>query len=136
VTITVVDAQPFADAIKSAMQAQTIAYARGQEACRGGWIPLRRGLAGSGHGDRLVPAGRDGWSLVVVLQCYGLAPDSVRVAVRKSRAAMFSLAGTTVGGRLIGLPMHVTPPPMQRDDDADPPIWWQSDEWHLPTTPA
>jgi hypothetical protein len=73
---------------------------------------------------------------VVVLQCYGLAPDSVRVAVRKSRAAMFSLAGTTVGGRLIGLPMHVTPPPMQRDDDADPPIWWQPDEWHLATTPA
>jgi hypothetical protein len=136
VTVTVVDAQPFADAIKSAMQAQGIAYAEGKKPSVAVDRPYVVGWLDQGTVDDSSLRMRDGWSLVVVLQSYGLGPDSVRVAVRKARAAMFGLGNTTVGGRRVGLPMHVTPPPMQRDDDADPPIWWQSDEWRIPTTPA
>jgi hypothetical protein len=136
VSVVVVDAQPFADAIKSAMQAQSIAYAEGRKPAVAPGLPYVVGWLDPGTVSDSSLRGRDGWSLIVVLQSYALAPDSVRVAVRKSRAAMFGLNGATVGGRLIGLATHVTPPPMQRDDKADPQIWWQSDEWHLPTTPA
>lgn len=135
-TVTVVDAQPFADAIKAAMQAQGITYAEGKKPTVAAGLPYVVGWLDQGTVDDSSLRMRDGWTLTVVLQSYGLAPDPVRVAVRKSRAAMFSLAGSTVGGRRVGLPVHVPPPPLQRDDDADPPIWWQSDEWRIPTTPA
>jgi hypothetical protein len=71
-----------------------------------------------------------------VLQSYGSTPESVRIAVRQGRAAVFSLFGLTVGGRTVQMPSHTPPPPMQRDDDVQPPIWWQSDEWRIRTTPA
>lgn len=135
-TVTVVDPKPLADAVAAAITGQGIAYALGRKPTVTGGSPYIVGWPDGGTvGDSSLRM-RDGWSMVIVLQHYGLSPDSVWVALKKSRAAMFSLANTTVGGRRIGLPIHGEPPPLQRDDDADPPLFWLSDEWRIPTTPA
>jgi hypothetical protein len=58
------------------------------------------------------------------------------VALRKGRTAVAALAGSTVGGQVLLVPSHGVPPPMQRDDSGTSPLWWQTDEWRLPTSPA
>lgn len=134
-TITVVDAQPYADAIKAAVDAQGIPYAEGRKpAGLGTGVPYIVGWLDSGRVENRSLRSRDGFSLVVVLQSYGFSPDSVRFAVRKGRAAIASLAGATVGGRVVLLPSHEPAPPMGRDDDADPPLWWASDQWRFRTS--
>lgn len=136
-TAPVVDAQPYADAIKTAMAAQGITYAEGKKPAS---VPLGTsyivGWLDSGRVENRSLRSRDGFSLVVVLQSYGLSPDSVRFAVRKGRAAIASLAGVTAGSRVILPPSNEPGPPMERDDDVNPPLWWQSDEWRLRTSPA
>jgi hypothetical protein len=136
VTLPVVDVKPVADAIAAALTAQGLAHAEGKKPTVAAGRPYVVWWLDPGTVSNRSLASRDGLTVVVVLQCYGLTPDSVRFAVRKARQAVASLAGETVGDRVFRLPEHVPGPPMDRDDDADPPIWWQSDEWHLPTSPA
>lgn len=127
----VVDAQPLADALAAAMTAEGIAYAEGRKPTVAAGRPYVVGWFDQGViGDQTMRF-RDGWSMVVVLQSYGLSPDSVRVAVRKARAAVLGLAGDAVAGRVVQMPTHQASPPMQRDDDVDPPLWWQADEWRI-----
>lgn len=135
-TVTVVNPKPITDAIAAAMTGQGIAYDLGRKPTVASGAPYVVGWPDGGTVADSSLLMRDGWTLVIVLQCYGTSPDSVWVALRKSRAAMFSLARATVGGRLIGLPQHSTPPPLQRDDNPSPPLWWLSDEWRVPTSPA
>jgi hypothetical protein len=137
VSAPVVDAQPYADAVKAAMAAQSIPYAEGRKPAS---VPVGSpyvvGWFDPGRVENRSLRSRDGFSVVVVLQSYGSSPDSVRFAVRKGRMAIASLAGTAAGDRVILPPSHEPPPPMERDDDASPPLWWQSDEWRLRTSPA
>jgi hypothetical protein len=137
VTIPVVDAQPYADAIEAAVTAQGVAYAEGRkpDGVPAGHPYIVGWLDAGTVGNRSMRS-RDGFSLVVTLQCYGSSVDSVRFAVTRARAAVASLSGAAVGGRVLLVPSHEPSPPMDRDDDADPPIWWQSDEWRFRTSPA
>jgi hypothetical protein len=134
VTVPVVDAQPFSDAIKTAMTAQGITYAEGK---RPASVPAGAsyivGWLDSGRVEDRSLKSRDGFSMAVVLQAYGLSPDSVRFAVRKGRSAIASLTGVTAGSRQILPPSHLTGTPMQRDDSVNPPLWWTTDEWRLRT---
>jgi len=136
VTAPVVDAQPFADAIGAALTVQGIAHAEGRKPTVAAGLPYIVWWLDAGTVEDRSLRSRDGFSLVLVLQCYGLSVDAVRFAVRKGRSAVLSLSHATVGGRVLMVPEHSPGPPMSRDDDADPPIWWQSDEWRLRTSPA
>ena len=135
-TLPVVDVQPFSDAVEAALNVQGIAHAEGKKPTVAAGLPYIVWWLDPGTVTDRTMASRDGLSVVLVLQSYGLSPDSVRVALRKGRVAMASLVGDTVGAWVLLPPEHTPGPPMQRDDDADPPIWWQSDEWRLRTSPA
>lgn len=130
------DAQPFADAIKAAMSAQSIAYAEGKKPTVAAGAPYIVGWPDSGRVFDRSLVSRDGFMVTVVLQAYGASPDSVRVAIRKGRAAIESLTGDTVGDRVVLPPSHEVSPPMQRDDTGTSPLWWQPDIWRIPTSPA
>jgi hypothetical protein len=132
----VVDAQPYADAIKAALTAQGIAHDEGRKPTVAAGLPYIVWWLDPGSVEDRSMRSRDGFSLVVVLQCYGFGPDAVRFALRKGRLAVASLASATVAGRVLMVPSQDPPPPMQRDDGADPPLWWQSDVWRLHTSPA
>ena len=131
-TAPVVDAGLLVAAIKTAMTG--IAYGEAAKPTVTAGSPYVVAWFDSGTvGDRSLRS-RDGFSLVATFQCYGSSPESVRIAVRKVRAAVFSLFGTTVGGRTVLMPESLASPPMQRDDDVQPPLWWQADEWRFRTT--
>lgn len=133
-TVPVVDAQPLVAALTAAMATQGIAFAEGKKPTVTAGDPYIVGWFDSGVIEDRSMRSRDGWSTAVVLQSYGASPESVRIAVRQGRAAVLSLNGVVVGGRTVLMPSHSDPPPMQRDDDADPPIWWLSDEWRIRTS--
>lgn len=130
------DAQPFADALTAAMAAQGLAYAEGRKPSVTAGLPYVVGWLDPGAVFDRSMRSRDGFEVRVVLQHYGQSPASVRVAVRKARAAVASLNGAAAGDRVVLMPYQDSPPPMQRDDTADPLLWWQTDVWHLPTSLA
>lgn len=133
---TVVDVQPYAAAVADALTTQGVDHAEGRKPAGVAALPyIVWWLDGGTVSDRSMRS-RDGFSVVLTLQCYGLTPEAVRVALRKGRAAVATLPGLPVDGRVLMMPSHTPGPPMDRDDDADPPLWWQSDEWRLPTSPA
>jgi hypothetical protein len=134
VTVPVIDAQPLITALAAALSAQGVAFGEGKKPTVAAGSPYIVGWFDSGTIENRSLRSRDGWSTAVVLQSYGSTPESVRIAVRKGRAAVFSLFGQAVGSRTVLMPEHLSPMPMQRDDDADPPIFWQSDEWRIRTT--
>ena len=136
-TIPVVDAQPYADAIKAALTAQSIAHAEGKKPANvAADHPYIVWWLDPGTITDRTLRSRDGLLLRLVVQHYGLTTDAVRVAVRKGRAAVASLAGAAVAGRVLLVPSHSPAEQMQRDDDVNPPLWWQTDVWSLPTSPA
>lgn len=132
----VVSAQPLLDALKDAIAARGIAYAVGQKPTVTAGHPWIVAWPDFGTITNRSLSSRDGFSMVVVLQCYGLSPESAGIASRKSRAAVLGLHRAEVGGRVLLMPEHRTGPPLTRDDDVDPPIWMQVDEWRFRTTPA
>jgi hypothetical protein len=80
---------------------------------------------------------RDGVTVGCVFHSYGLSPDAVRIGRKSLLAAVFSLAGQTVGGWLVHMPVHEVPVPMDRDDTANPgPLFWQTDEVTIRLTAA
>lgn len=131
-TVLVVDAQPLATAIKAAITG--IAVGEGVKPSVAAGAPYVVVWFDSGRVTDKSLRSRDGFDLVAVFQCYGGDPDAVRFGIRKVREAAFNLADATVGGRTVQMPEHGGAPPMQRDDKAQPPLWWQSDEWRFRTT--
>lgn len=133
-TVPVVDAQPLVDAITAAVTAQGVAIGDGEKPTVATGLPWVVAWAGGGLVDDRSMRFRDGFTLTVPFQVFGLDPDSVRWAVRKLRAALLGLHLTVVDGRTVQMPVNEPPPPMSRDDDADPPLWMQYDEWRFRTT--
>lgn len=130
-TAIVVDAQPLIDAIKAGVTAAGVAFAEGKKPQGVGNKPYIVAFFDSGTiGDRSLRS-RDGFSVYGSFQCAGLTPESARFAVRKLRAVVLALGGTTVGDRTVQLPTHEIALPMSRDDDADPPLFVQIDEWRF-----
>ena len=74
---------------------------------------------------------RDGWSLLIPHQCYGLSIEAVHLAFHAQRKAMFALHGQVVDGRTVHVLTPPDPPPLSRDDDAGRPLFMQYDEWRL-----
>ncbi len=133
-TAPVVDAQPYADVIKVALTGQGISHAEGRKPTVAAGVPYIVWWLNAGRVTNRSLKSRDGFELVVTFECYGGNPDAVRFAVRKGRVAVSSLFGHVIGGRTVLMPVHVASPDMARDDDLQPPLWWQTDEWRIRTS--
>lgn len=79
---------------------------------------------------------RDGWSAVGTFHCYGQTPDAARFANTALTSALLSLAGDTVGNRVLALPEQVSAVSLQRDDNLNPALFDVISEWRFPTTLA
>lgn len=130
-TAPIIDAQPLIDAIEAAVSAQGVAIGNGEKPTVAAGRPYIVHWADAGTVDDRSLRSRDGFLLTVPFQVYGFDPDSVRWAVRKLRAAVLGLHLTSIGGRSVQMPSNEPAPPMGRDDDADPKLWYQYDEWRI-----
>lgn len=130
-TVPVVSAQPLVEAIEAAITGQGLAFGNGEKPTVVAGRPYVVGWFDSGAVTDRTMRSRDGFALTGTFQVYGSDPDSVQWAVPKLRTAVLSLHGAIVAGRTVLMPSHLASPPMSRDDDADPPIWWQVDEWRF-----
>lgn len=79
---------------------------------------------------------RDGMRVSIVFQTYAWSPDAVRIGRRKAIEAFFGLAGTTVGGWYVHLPVHNASMAIEREDKLSPPLFWQSDDFGVRLSPA
>lgn len=130
---TVVDAQPLVDAITTAVAAQGLTIGDGEKPTVVAGRPyVVHWMSGGTITDRSLKS-RDGFRLTAPFHVYGYDPDSVRWALRMLRTAVLGLHLAVVDGRTVQMPVQEEGPPMSRDDDADPPIWWQYDEWRFRT---
>jgi hypothetical protein len=78
----------------------------------------------------------DGLAETWVAHCFGLTEASAVVALRKLTDGIYALYRQVVGGRVVQYPEQLSAVPMQRDDDAQPPLYDLIVEWRLRTTPA
>ncbi|WP_143018732.1 hypothetical protein [Geodermatophilus sp. DSM 45219] len=79
---------------------------------------------------------RDGFRVSAIFHSVGQSPEAVRIAVKALRTAILGLNGAQVGGWKVQTPSHHPAIPLARDDDKNPPIWTQADEWHFRLSPA
>lgn len=79
---------------------------------------------------------RDGLTITGTFHCYGQTPDAARFANARLTSSVLGLVGVTVGGRVLMMPEQLTAVPLQRDDNADPPMFDVISEWRFRTTPA
>jgi hypothetical protein len=128
---SVVDAGPLIKAITDAVAANGVLIAEGMKPVNVGSKPYVVAFFDAGTiGDRSLKS-RDGFSVYASFQCAGLSPESARFAVTKLRQAVLGLFNTTVGDRRLLMPSHEFGGPMDRDDDADPVLFVQIDEWRF-----
>lgn len=122
-------------ALATELTARGIAFGHGKKPTVAPGAPYIVGFFDAGRIEDRSLVSRDGWSTVGAFHCAGLTPESAFVATRKLREAALALSGQTVGGRRVQKPSQVIePPPVDRDDDADPVIYVQYDEWRFRTT--
>lgn len=129
----VVAAQPLVEAIEAAIGGEGLAVGNAEKPAAASGRPYVVAWFDAGTVEDKTLRSRDGFYLTGVFQVYGFDPDSVQWAVPKLRAAIMSLHGTVIAGRTVLMPSHLASPPMSRDDKADPPLWWQVDEWRFRT---
>lgn len=134
----VIDAQPFVTAVAAALAAgpSPVSFADSAKPASVGTRPYVVGFFDSGTVEDRSLLSRDGWSTVGTFHCVGLSPEASRIAVRKLRAAILGMHRQVIAGRQVLMPEHLTAVPMQRDDDADPTLFIQIDEWRIRTSPA
>ena len=130
-TAPVVDAEPLITAIKGAVTAAGVLIADSRKPDGVGNKPYIVAFFDAGRVEDKSLRSRDGFSLYASFQCAGLEPWSARFAVHRLRQAVLSMAGTSVGGMTVLMPSHEYPGPMTRDDDADPALFVQIDEWRF-----
>lgn len=133
-TAPVVDARPLVDAIEAAVIAGGVLFGDGVKPANVGTKPYVVAFFDGGTVDDRSLKSRDGWVLTGTFHCSGLTPDSARIAVRGLRSAILGLRGAVIDGRTVQMPVHLTGAPMTRDDDADPPLFIQVDEWRIRTS--
>lgn len=134
-TATVVDASPLIAELKNRVTSAGVAFGEARKPSVAAGRPYVVAFFDSGTIDNRSLSSRDGWSLYCSFQCAGLTPESTRFAVTKLRGAILSLHLAQVRGRTVLMPVHEFPAPMTRDDEADPPLFVQIDEWRIRTTP-
>lgn len=131
----IVDPQPLINAIKAAIAAQGVAVGVAKKPVVAAGLPWVVMWPDGGAITNRSMASRDGFLMVLALHCFGLSPDSAWVALRKARVGVTGMANAVVAGRGIQVPIPLESlPPISRDDDVDPPLFMQYDEWRIQTS--
>lgn len=68
--------------------------------------------------------------------CYGLTATAAEIALNALAAGVYALWGTTVDGRVVQYPEHLTSLPLSVDRDAEPDLYDYAVEWRFRTTRA
>lgn len=125
--------QPLWDAIRADITAAGVACAIGQKPSTATtrWVVLWPD-AGTVTDKSL--KSRDGFDVLLALHAYGLSPEAAGFALRKARAAVQAQAGEVFDGRTAQPPVNELGRLLDRDDDADPPVFWHYDEWRFRLT--
>jgi hypothetical protein len=131
-----VTAQPLVAAIASGMTSAGVAFGDGVKPAVSGTKPWVVGWFDAGTIDNRSMRSRDGWSCVATFHSFGLTAESARIANRALRTVVLGLHRAAVGGRVLLMPENLVSVPMSRDDDVDPPLFLQIDEWRFRTSPA
>lgn len=132
----VIELQPLVDEISSRVAALGVPFGDGHEPDRVDNNPWVVGWFDAGTYAARSLIGGDAWSTVGTFHCCGLTPESARVAVRRLTEVIKGLHLAVVDGRQVQMPQQLTASPLDRDDDADPPVYLQAVEWRLRTSPA
>jgi len=70
----------------------------------------------------------------VQVMSFGLGPEQAEWVADRARTTL--LAGITVDGRTVLGVEHEPSPPLSRDDDVQPPVFFLSETYRFRTTPA
>lgn len=130
----VVDPQPVVAAVKAAVEALGVAFGDAQKPTALAGRPYVVAWFDAGTVDDRSLLSRDGWSIVGTFHSVGLTPEAARIAARAVRTAVLGLHRTVIGGRGVLMPENLSSLPLQRDDDVNPPIFDQIDEWQIRTS--
>lgn len=79
---------------------------------------------------------RDGVTVSIVFHTYAWSPDGARAGRRKVIDALFSVVGSVVGGWIVNVPVHQEALPIEREDQVNPPLYWQTDSFTVRLSPA
>lgn len=79
---------------------------------------------------------RDGIRVSLVLHTYAWSPDGVRAGRRKVIDALYSVVGSALGGWIVNVPVHQEALPIEREDQPNPPLYWQTDAFTVRLSPA
>jgi hypothetical protein len=132
----VVDAQPLIAALKPRSPRRASRTARAQEADVAAGCPTSCGWFDAGTVDGPVAAVARRLRSTMHRSAVLRDSSTERFASRSARSAqaVLSLLGRrSTAGRCM-MPEHIPPPPMARDDDVQPPLWYQADQWRFRTT--
>jgi hypothetical protein len=128
-----VDVAPLIAAIRAGLAAHPadLAFDEGRQPANVSGRPYIVAFFDSGTIENRSMRSRDGWSTVGTFHCAGLSPQSARVAVRALRTVILGLTGAPFAGGTLRVPEHIAGAPMDRDDDAQPVLFIQIDEWRF-----
>jgi hypothetical protein len=135
VTVPTLDAQLLITALKAALNTAGVALGDGVKPST---TSSRYIVAwfDAGTVDDSSLRSRDGFTMVGTFHCYGTTPEAARFAYRALTGAVLSLAGQTLGSRVVWMPEQLTSLPLQRDDNLSPALFDAVCEWRFRTTPA
>lgn len=128
-TAPTLNISPLVTAIDAAVTAAGIPF--GDANKPGDAVAARPYVVGHFDGGQITDAtmrSRDGVTVGCTFHTYGLSPEAVRGGRQRLLTAVFGLAGQTVDGWVVHMPVHEAPVPMDRDDDVNPALYWQTDE--------
>ena len=134
-TAPVATAQPIIDALKGALTTAGVALGDGVKPAGATTRYIVAWFDAGTVTDASLRA-RDGFDVVGTFHCYGQTPEAARFAHRALTGAVLALRGQPVGDRHVLAPEQLTSLPLQRDDDASPPLFDAVCEWRIPTCPA
>lgn len=132
--MTTPTAQPLVAAIAAGLTSAGVAFGDGRKPTVAAGKPWVVGWFAPTIDDRSLRS-RDGWVCVVTFQCFGLTPESARIASRAVSSVLLGMHRTTVGGRTVQLPENLSSV-QGRDDDTEPPTHMVAEDWRIRTTAA
>jgi hypothetical protein len=129
---------PHVDAVQAALEGASLTVYLGGAPTAFGWVPPNVYVVlypepGSAVRESLADLRTD-FTAVFQITCVGGSMERALWAADKARAALS--APLTVAGRATWRPEDLGGPPVQRDDDTNPPSWFVPVRYRLMSIPA
>ncbi|MFL4904819.1 hypothetical protein ACJ6WF_16930 [Streptomyces sp. MMS24-I2-30] len=136
--MTAPDVLPEVDAVQAALEAAGFAVYVGGAPTTAGWSPPDKYAVlypdpGTAVRESLADD-RDGLASLMQVTCVGATVERALWVAGRVRAAL--AVPLVVDGRACWRPEDLGGPPVQRDDDVTPPVWFVPVQYQLRSTPA